>query len=130
MAKDFLEIWNPDTQQGEFISDTIPVPSKTTNNSVITSASKNLNFSVTTSGVEIKASTSPLANRHTIIVINDSSTMISLSLGINDTFGNSSKLFSGQAVQISFSPDQYIPIYARIPYFATTVGIIEVAGGF
>lgn len=132
--------YDPNTNEKVLVSEATPLPIQTpfvteaeplpvhASGAFMDGALVNPSFSVTTSGVEVKVGASPLAGRHTVTLINDSSAMLSFSVGTNATFANSIKLFSGAAVQLSLNPNENVPVYVRAPYFNTTIGIIENAG--
>lgn len=125
MSGNYVEYWDDQTNSSSFANKLNPLP---VNGSVAVQGESNVNFIATTSGSEVMASGQPLQYRHTVIIVNDSSDMISISLGDNDTFANSLKLFSGQLVQVTVDPLQYVPIYVRAPFYNVSIAVSEVRG--
>lgn len=97
-------------------------------NRVSGAGSFNNNFPVTTSGVELKVGVTPVSGRHTLILVNDSTTPIQFMPTINGAFGTGLTLFSGQMVQIALDPTVTTTWYARTPYYDTTIVLIESKG--
>lgn len=88
----------------------------------------NVHFPVTTAGVEVRVGGSPLAGRHTLVIANDSTTIVSIAEGVNAPFADAVKLFSGQAIQISLDPTIVTTWYLRTEFFSTEVLLIEAKG--
>lgn len=121
-----VSFYDYDNNQKTTVTESKRLPVKASG-SYIGNGVVNPNFTVTPSGVEVKVGATALGKRHTVSVVNDASTMISISIGTNAAFADSMKLFSGAAIQLSLPPHEYVPIYVRTPYFNATVGIIESA---
>lgn len=86
---------------------------------------QNVNFSVTTAGVELSIGPGQLIGRHSLTIINDASCTISFSANPAFSYGDGIKLFSGQLITLIFDPEVYIPIYAKTHFYTTTVGLSE-----
>ncbi|PGH85782.1 hypothetical protein CN899_08045 [Bacillus thuringiensis] len=139
--KNLVEYWDPIQKRTLFVTkeNPLPVTLETEINVDITNPSINVTgslignelayatFPVTTDGVEVKVGSAALDHRHTVTIINDSTTVISVAVGTNTSFDSAIKLLSGRVVQLSLNTNVYTPIYVRTKYFDTNIQIIESA---
>lgn len=95
----------------------------------IGNGAQNNHFVVTTAGVEAKVGGTALANRHTITLINDSTYPIGIMVGSITNYAASTKLLSGNFVELSINPNAYVPVYLISRFFNVEIALIESSDG-